>query len=214
MRLASLILLATVTAAVAQQPAQPVAMTYTYPVAVYQIPDVGKTLTLTTDQTTRLNALTEKVQAQYRDNYAKIASLPEADRDARARELYRQYYTDWDKGARDIFNDTQRARYQQIAYQYGGFDTLYYPDVQTRLGLTPAQIKELNDHWAWNNQQWQTVYTTGVADPTKGATLYRDYWTARQARFNKFLTPAQQKAWGELTGEAYVFQPYFGPRRP
>lgn len=211
MRLASLVLLA---ASVTTAAAQPASVTYTYPVAVYQLPDVGKTLTLTADQTTRLNALTTKVQTEYRDNYAKIASLPEPDRDARVRELYRQYYADWDKGARDIFNDTQRTRYQQLNYQYGGFNTLYYPDVQTRLGLTPAQIKDLNDHWAWNNQQWQTVYTTGAADPTKGATLYRDYWTARQARFNKFLTPAQQKTWAELTGEAYAFQPYFGPRRP
>ena len=53
-----------------------------------------------------------------------LGTLKDADRFTRTLELTRRYYTDWNKGARDVFDDTQRARYQQYNYQYGGFDTL------------------------------------------------------------------------------------------
>lgn len=200
----------------AGQPPRPPAAAPTvpspYPTPLYRMPDVSKSLNLTPDQVTRLNALTDQVQARYRDNYAGLNSVAEAERAARARELNRQYAGDWNKAARDVFNDTQRARYQQLAYQYGGFDALYDPDVQARLALTPAQTKALADQVQWNNRQLQEVYRMGATDPTTGAKAYRDYWTQRQERFNTYLTPQQQKAWAELTGEAYTFQPAF-PRR-
>jgi hypothetical protein len=171
--------------------------------------DVSKSLNLTADQVTKLNKLTEDTQARYRDDYGKLGTLKDADRFTRMQELNRQYYTDWNKGARDIFNDTQRTRYQQVNYQYGGFDVLYDPDVQKRLNLTADQIRDLRTHWDWNNQQLQDINRLGVTDPTKGTQAYKDYWTTRQERFNKFLTADQQKAWRELTGEPYTFQPNF-----
>jgi len=181
-----------------------------FPTPLYQMPDVSKSLNLTQDQVTKLNKVTEDTQARYRDGYGQLGSLKDADRFARTQELNRQYYTDWNKGARDIFNDTQRSRYQQYNYQYGGFNTLYDPDVQKRLNLTPDQVQNLRTHWDWNNQQLQDVTRLGTTDATKGSQAYRDYWTARQERFNKFLTADQQKAWRELTGEPYTFQPNFG----
>jgi hypothetical protein len=85
--------------------------------------------------------------------------------------------------------------------------------VQTRLNLTPAQIKDLDAQWAWSNQQMQDINRTGATDAARGAQLYRDYWTQRQTRFNTFLTPAQQTTWQGLIGDPYTFQPTFGPRR-
>ncbi|VTR92846.1 unnamed protein product [Gemmata massiliana] len=197
------------------QPTQPVPAppATPYPTALYRMNDVSKALNLTQDQITKLNALTDQTQTQYRDNYAKLGTLNDADRFARTQELNRQYYTDWNKGARDIFNDTQRARYQQVNYQYNGFNTLYEPDVQKRLNLTADQVKGLRDQADWSAQQLQDINRVGATDTTKGAQLYRDYWTARQERFNKFLAADQRKAWNELTGDAHTFQPVFTPRR-
>jgi len=184
-----------------------------YPPALYQMEDVSKSLKLTPEQITNLNKLTETTQTRYRDEYGKLGSLKDADRFARMQELNQKYYTDWNKGARDIFNDTQRARYQQYNYQYGGFNSLYDPDVQKQLNLTAEQQKNLRAQWDWNNQQLADIYRTGATDATKGTQMYHDYWTARQERLNKFLTPDQQKAWNQLTGDPYTFQPTFTPRR-
>jgi len=204
------------TPATPQPTAQPArtqpAVTNPYPAPLYRMNDVSKSLNLTPDQVARLDRLTDQTQAQYRDNYAKLGTLGDADRFARTQELNRQYSGDWDKGARDIFNDTQRTRYQQVNYQYGGFNTLYDPDVQKRLNLTPAQVKDLRTHWDWDNQQFQEVNRVGTADAAKGTRAYRDYWTQRQERFNTFLTPDQQKAWRDMTGDPYTFQPSFTPR--
>jgi hypothetical protein len=171
--------------------------------------DVGKSLTLTPDQINRLNTLTDQIQAQYRQNYAGLSSLNEQQRLARQQELNREYYNAWNKGANDIFNDAQRTRYQQLNYQYGGFNSLDDPDVRKRLNLTPNQMDTLRDNAVWSNQQLQNINRLGATDAAKATQMYRDYWTQRQERLNKFLTPEQQRTWAQMTGEPYTFQPIF-----
>jgi hypothetical protein len=180
-----------------------------YPNSLYQMNDVGKSLNLTPNQINNLNKLTNKVQAQYRDNFTKVTSLSDIERPVRLQQLNQQYITDWNKGAQDIFNNDQRIRYQQLNHQYGGFNTLNDADVQKRLNLTPGQLKDLNDHVEWNNQQLQGINRMGATDAAKGTQMYQDYWKERQERFSKFLTPEQQKAWLDMTGEPYTFQPNF-----
>jgi len=193
------------------KPVQPTT-TNLYPTPLYQMNDVSKTLNLNKDQINRLNTLTNKIQGQYSTQYGKLNNLDDATRFTRQQELNQQYYRDWNKGATDILNNDQRLRYQQLNHQYGGFNTLYDPDVQKRLNLTPAQMKNLRDSVNWNNQQLQNIRKTWTSDPTKGAQQYNTYWQERQQRFNTLLTPAQQQTWRELTGEPYTFQPNFTPR--
>ncbi len=191
------------------QPAQ----TNLYPPALYRMNDVSKSLNLTQDQINSLNKLTEQTQARYRDSYNKINTLNDADRYARTEAINREYYGDWNKGARDIFNAEQRTRYQQLNYQYGGFHSLNDPDIQKGLNLTPDQLKNLRQSADWSSQQLQEINRIGVTDPDKGTKLHREYWQQHQERFNKFLTLQQQKAWREMTGEPYTFQPTFTPSR-
>ncbi len=174
---------------------------------------VGKSLNLTQDQTNNLNKLTDQTQTQFRDQYGKLNSLNDADRIARAQELNRQYYGDWNKGAQNILNENQRLRYQQLNYQYGGFNALNDPDVQTRLNMTPAQVKDLRENSDWNNQQLQQINRLASTDPTKAASMYNDYRKQHEERFNKYLTPEQQKSWREMTGDPYTFEPSFTPSR-
>jgi hypothetical protein len=167
------------------------------------MPDVSKALSLTPEQVTRLNALTDQTTARYRQNYAALAAQRDADRAARA--LNRQYYGDWAKGSREVLDEAQRARYQQLEYQYHGFNALYDPGVQSRLALTPAQAKALHDQAAWSDRQLRDIGR--MADPAQAARAYRDYWSQRQERLNTYLTPQQQKVWAEMTGPPYTFQP-------
>lgn len=174
---------------------------------------VSKSLNLTQDQITNLNKVTDQTQAQYRDNYNKLKTLDQNDREARTRELNRQYYGDWNKGASSILNATQMNRYQQLNYQYGGFNTFHDPAIQKQLNLTPDQIKNLNEHSNWSNQQLQEINGIGTNDPTKGTQLYQDYWKQHQERLGNYLTSDQQRAWQKMTGEPYEFQPNFTPKR-
>ncbi|HEX4610197.1 MAG TPA: hypothetical protein VH092_18540 [Urbifossiella sp.] len=152
-------------------------------------------------------------QARYRDDFAKLGTLGDADRYARTQELNQKYYADWNKGAGNVFNDAQRARYEQLNYQYGGFGALSDPAVQRQLNLTAEQQKNLQAHGDWSNRQLQDINRVGATDATKGAQMYRDYWAARQERMNQFLTPEQQGAWAKMTGAPYTFQPAFAPPR-
>jgi hypothetical protein len=195
------------------QPGKAPAPINPYPPALYRMNDVSKSLNLTADQLAKLNKLTDATQTQYRDDYAKLGALNDTERFARMQELNRQYYDAWNKAARDVFNDTQRARYQQLNYQYGGFNTLYDPNVQKQLTLTAEQQKNLRAQWDWSDQQLRDINRVGATDATKGAQMYRDYWTARQERLNKFLTAEQQKAWNTMIGDPYTFQPSFTPPR-
>ncbi len=187
--------------------------TYPYPPTLYQMSDVSKSLSLTGAQVNRLNKITEETQAAYRNDYAKLKDLREADRLAREQELNHKYYQEWYKGARDILNADQQARYQQLYYQYGGFNTLYNTEVQKRLNMTPEQIRDLRESAEWANKQYQDIYRTGLTDRERGTQMYKDYRRTHLERFNKFLTPEQQKAWREMTGDPYEFQPSFVPVR-
>ena len=157
-------------------PPAPPAQTNLYPPALYRMNDVNKSLNLNQEQLDRLNKLTDQTQAQYRDNYNKINMLNDADRYARIQAMNREYYSDWNKGARDIFNNEQRSRYQQLNYQYGGFNSLNDPDIQRGLNLTPDQLKNLRQSVDLGSQQLQEINRIGATDPEKGAKLYREYW--------------------------------------
>jgi hypothetical protein len=185
-----------------------VAASTAYPNSLYRMNDVSKTLNLTPDQITRLNAITANTQARYRDDYGKLGTLSDADRAARIAELNQKYNADWNKSAQNVLDDTQRSRYQQIYYQHGGFNAFQDPDVQKQLNLSADQLKNLQDQRVWNSQQLAAIQQTAATDPTKANQMYRDFWNARQERMGKFLTPDQQKAWGQMTGEPHTPQVY------
>lgn len=184
-----------------------------YPTSLYRMNDVSKSLNLTPDQVTRLNTLTDQTQAAHRANYTQLGTLGEAERFARQQELNQQYTTAWNKGAGDVLTDAQRTRYQQLNYQHGGFNSLYDPAAQKQLNLTPAQVRDLRTNADWSNQQLQDINRLGATDAAKGKQMYSDYWTQRQDRLNKFLTPDQQKTWATMSGDPYAFQPTFASPR-
>jgi hypothetical protein len=181
----------------------------TLPPPLFQMSDVNKALQLNQEQINRLNGVTEKVRKQYAPQLEKLATLSEADRFARVQELNRLYSADWAKSAADIFTDQQRLRYLQLTQQYGGFSTLMDPEVQKRLNLTPEQVGSLRDHLQWSQRQIGTINTLGATNSTKGTQQYEMYRKQYLDRFNKLLNAEQQKAWREMTGEPYSFQPNF-----
>jgi hypothetical protein len=178
---------------------------YAFPEPLYSRADVGKALNLTQDQITRLGTADEKVRELYREQYSKLGTFSDPERLARIEQLNRQFSTEWNKNAADIFNADQRTRYQQLQQQYGGFSTLMDPDVQRRLTLTPEQVKSLGDNVSWDTLQLNEVKKAAAADAAKARQQYQDYWKQRQERFDRLLTAEQMKAWREMTGDPFSF---------
>lgn len=197
----------------AVQPVQPARPVVIYPTPIYQMNDVSKAITLNEKQITQLNDLNTRIQTKYAKDYEKLSTVPERDRFMATQDLNRRYVTDWNAGAKDVFNAEQMTRYQQLQYQYGGFNSLYDPAVQKRLNLTEEQIRSLNDSATWSSQQMADINRMGATDREKATQAYRDYQKAYQERWGKYLTPEQQRTWREMTGEPYTFQPYFPTTR-
>jgi len=210
LRLAFAVALALTTAAVvwaqAQQPPQP-AQPGPYPTTLYQMPDVNKSLNLSTQQVDRLNQLTQQTQATYRDRYGQLGNLQPAERQARMQELNRQYSTDWMRGARDVLNENQLNRYQQLNWQYGGFNSLTDPEVARRLNLTTEQRNALSQQLEWSSGRMRDIDRQMATDPNLGRQQYRDYMREYDTRFNRLLTEEQQRAWTDMTGARFTFQP-------
>jgi hypothetical protein len=183
------------------------------PVALYSMADVARSLEINDRQRERLDRLTQQTLRDFQPRYNRLGDVAEAERAARTAELNRQYETALLKGSRDILDEKQANRYQQLYYQNGGFYTLNDPDVQKRLNLTDAQRKSLRESIDWSDKQMQEINRTGGKDKERAAQLYRDYRRLYDERFNKTLTAEQLKTWQEMTGEPYTFQPVFVPPR-
>src|SRR5262245_50529591 len=97
----------------AQPPAQhaqpPLGTHNLYPPAWYLMPRVCNSQNLTQNQITGLNKLTDQTQAKFRDDFAKLATLKDAERFNQLQNLNQRYMIDWNKAAADVFNDTQRT---------------------------------------------------------------------------------------------------------
>ncbi len=180
-----------------------------FPSPIYRMNDVAKHVNLTDKQMQQLNALSEKTQDAYQDKFTKLGTLADLERGPRVQELNRQYSADWLKGAQDILNQDQFRRYEQLNYQYEGYNAFRDPEVTKRLNLTDAQVRDLRDSITWRDRQIADIDRMARTDREKAREAYRVYWKEQQERYGKFLTPEQIKIWQQMTGEPYEFQPTF-----
>jgi hypothetical protein len=180
-----------------------------FPTPLFQRADVARSLALTDRQTAELNRLNQTLATRFASDFQGISRLPAADQIARRQELERQFRQDFLTASRDIFDARQLSRFQQLEAQFGGFSTLADPVVQRQLGLTDAQIRDLQASIDWSTGQLREINTVSATDRERAARLYADYQRAFQDRFNRFLTPEQQRSWATLTGERFNFPPMF-----
>jgi len=70
-------------------------------------------------------------------------------------------------------------------------------------------MRDLQSSINWSAEQLRTINTTSAADRERATRMYADYQRAFADRFNRFLTPEQQRSWATLVGDPYRFQPIF-----
>ena len=108
------------------------------PRALYSMADVARSLEVSDRQRERLDRLTQQTVSDYQARYNRLADVPEAERAARTAELNRQYEAALLKGTRDILDEKQANRYQQLYYQYGGWRSAHMLSQVPPLGAAAA----------------------------------------------------------------------------
>ena len=153
-------------AAGGKAPAKP---TVIFPTDLFRMNEVSKSVDLTDRQLTQLNLMTERLQTRYREQFERLAGLPERDQANRTLQLNREYTNAWLSGATDVLSAEQLSRYRQLQTQFGGFVSLTDPVVQKALNLSEAQITGLRDDVIWSDQQLAAIRQQAVIDQARAS---------------------------------------------
>jgi hypothetical protein len=176
--------------------------------SLYRNDTISKVLNLTPLQLERLNKVSDPILSKFADDVNKLGpALTAGERAARVAQLQQLAANEWNRSARDVFNEQQYARYQQLQWQHGGFNTLTDPDLQRRFNLSDAQRRQLEESIVWSRDQLAEIRRLPPAERDRALRQYRDYRAAYQERFGRFLTPEQLRTWREMTGDPFFCPP-------
>jgi len=187
--------------------ASQVTPSHPYSPPLYRNPDVARSLELSRDQISRLNELTDRLQARYRGDFDRVGTADERDRAARRDELMRRYNTDWMRAAEEVLNERQRGRYRQLDLQSRGLDVFSDPEVRDRLKLTEGQLEELRGVHQRAIEERNRFRPTERLRQEDTLRRWRDLEDQTYDRVNRVLTERQRQAWREMMGERYHFPP-------
>jgi hypothetical protein len=178
-------------------------------------PGVREELKLSDQQHTALNREYERAWVQYNKNRNVIdSSLSTQRRAVREAELRTDFQRQFEPAVDSAFADPAiRSRYNQLHYQYQGYNALLDPAVQKELNLTADQQAQLYRYgvtWDKDMANWRTDY------PANRERVAKEMAVARREAFRRIdntLTPAQRAKWNSMAGKPFDFQPdaYFPP---
>ena len=178
-------------------------------------PTVREQLQLNEQQYNQLNQDYRQAWNRYYQGWSKLdQNLTPAQRQQREAELRAGFQKNFSPTVTTVFADpASRQRYNQLYWQYQGYDAFQDPTLQQQLNLTAEQQQQLNQYGtAWNTQYntWRNDYPNNRE--TIGQKFRESRREARQ-RINDTLTPAQRKTWNNLIGQPYEFDNdvYFTP---
>lgn len=186
-----------------------VSPTTAFPALAFQSTGVPAALNITDRQRTRIDTLTQQLQARFQPQYDRLNSLAAAEQAAVREQLNREYLAAWQNAARDVFNAEQLARYQQLQLQMNGFNAFNDPVVQQSLNLTDDQLAALREQIVWSQQQQAVIQQQAAVDQARAQELFNAFNAEAQTRQNQFLTPEQRQSWAQLTGDPFSFPPMF-----
>jgi Spy/CpxP family protein refolding chaperone len=176
-------------------------------VRVLTTPEGEKELNITADQKTKLQEMTENIQANMREKFQSMReelqdASPE-ERTEKMQALQRELSVSVNKDLKEILNADQLKRFQQINLQAQGFMAFNNPELQEKLKFTAeqkSQLKEVTEEFQTAQrdafQQMQDDREAGRAAMTKASEAARE-------KAMKMLTSEQKAAWEEMTGKPF-----------
>jgi len=138
----------------------------------------------------------------------KNKDLTDAQRAQRMSDLQREFGTNFSSTTNQIITDpSQRERYNQMYWQYLGYDAFNDPMVQQKLNLTDEQKQKLGQY----SREWSTQmndYSRGYATDREGTSKkFNESRKQANERINSILTKEQQQSWRQMVGDPYNFEP-------
>jgi hypothetical protein len=179
--------------------------------------NVRRELNMTEQQYNRLQQNYDRVYVPFEKDLVGLDRLSPQERAARAQQLYNKFGTDYSKSAADVLNPHQMTRWRQLELQARGYGAFADSSVLSKLNLNDNQVQQLNALAQHYNQKLDAISRDSQPDRAEVARRYQDLRKESIDRLGEILTPQQQRAWTEMTGQPVVISPNFGtpvPKRP
>jgi len=176
-------------------------------------PTIRQELNLNEQQYNQLNQGYQQAWTNYNKERNLIDSkLTPEQRLRREGELRAEFQRGFAPTLDSTFADpAARQRYNQLYWQYQGYDAFQDPTVQQQLNLTAEQQQQLNEYGAAWNQQYSTWRTDYPNNQERIGKQFREARREARQRIHNILTPAQRTTWTRISGQPYEFpsQVYF-----
>jgi len=179
-------------------------------------PQVRQQLNLNDEQFKGLSNAYQQAYNNYQQGVNGLdKTLSDAQRQQRMNDLQQNFYKDFSTSTDKYLTDpTARQRYNQLYWQYRGYDAFTYPPIADALKLTPEQrnrFSQLQQNWNTQMSKLTPMYQN-QNDRQQAVTQFSKLQSDINNQVNSILTPEQQTQWRQMSGTAYTFPPetYFG----
>jgi len=179
---------------------------FNFPTPLFQFPGVSQSLNINQDQMRRLQTMTNRMQNDQRGAFTRAFGARTDDREANLASMQRRFNQDWMRGARDILNQDQINRLQQLQLQQQGLGAFADADIQRRLDLSAQQQRGLTD--------LQRQFTNQLRDfrnfnPQNRDDMRRwqDFQRGTNEKLNSILNQDQRRMWSGMIGQPFNFPP-------
>lgn len=171
--------------------------------AWFMEPNIRAQMQINTEQANRLNQAYAQFWNVYNRNQPTItagATITPEQQQAIINANNR-FYLDFNRSANSILDPRQQARFNQLGFQYRGYDVFFDPLYIERLHLTQSQIQSLKKYEQDYDRQLRIAMRNREEYPRKFNELRQDM----MGRITSVLTDDQRKIWKELYGDPYTF---------
>jgi hypothetical protein len=169
-------------------------------------PVIRRKLNLTQDEYQRLNdAYTQAWQTYQNDTSTKNQNIKQLLAEQQD-DLYDSFNVALSNGADDVITDpSARQRYNQLYWQYRGFDAFSDPVVFRRLNLSDKQRSQFDAYNRKWNETMVTLSKSYLADRGRTTGSFNRVQAEAQEQVNLALSQAQKAEWRKIAGPAYAF---------
>lgn len=170
-------------------------------------PNIRQQLQLNDEQYNQLNQSYTQSWQRYNQGLSGLdRNLNEQQRMQRMQEMNGCFQKDFSNSVNETLADkAARQRFNQMEWQYRGYDAFNDTTLQQQLKLNDEQRKkfaEYQNEWSDQMRSWQPEY---AKDRDGVATRFREARRAQQERINSTLTPEQRQMWTDLYGKPFDF---------
>ncbi|MFT3880699.1 MAG: hypothetical protein QM703_13670 [Gemmatales bacterium] len=168
---------------------------------------IRQQLNLAPEQANLLNQQYAQLYANYNASAGQLKNLAVVSDGSAVTSNHNanQFYANLDAAMRNLLTENQRIRFNQLAFQYRGYQAFQDPQISERLLLSDAQKRQLGEYEQVYNDQLKYAYLIRSVDPNVLPDRLNSLRREMNARISGMLSESQLRLWNELIGDPYFF---------